>query len=273
MSCELKMQYSLLDNVSSVWKNFAEGFLYESDLSSAADCLKKLVDYANQINFENKSHSRMEVLDRIAKRGIQFSSRLDSTGSDTTEFLGLIGEMLTEDFILRNGFHFFYIKWRNKGTSKSKGIDMIAINNNEETKKFFLIEAKHVHKIAGDVANEIKRRFEDGIGEFDNEKTLYNLAGLSTEFSIAISKNRQFGLSTQELENNCKFLEQRMENKDYNIIIVTCIDKTKYNQTDFKKLMKNISSETDIGSILYLSLNVLKINLLEEKTNLILAGN
>ncbi len=263
----------MLDKISPVWNGFADGFHYESDVSSSEDCLKKLIAFANTINHDNKAHSRQEVINRIMNRGIQFKSRLE-TSSDTTEFLGLIGEIITEHFVKENGgLQEFYTKWRKKGTSKSRGIDMIAIKENNESAEFFLIEAKHLHSVSGNVSNDLKKRIEEGIGEFEHEKTIQSLAGISSEISSAIATIRQVGGNVDSLEKQCDFLEERMQKNDYVLIIVACIDKTKYGNTEFKKLMKNISSETDIGKIDFLEIDVVQINALDEKTNLILGGN
>ena len=267
MTHELKIEYSILDRISPIWRN-SVGLIYKSDLSDTDDCLKKMVDFANQLNFESRAHSRKTILDRVTKRGLRFDSRSYSRGSDTTELLGLIGEIIVEDFISRIGYSMFYTKWRIKGTSKSRGIDMIA-SDAEEPKKIFLIEAKHIHNITDNLSYTIRKRFKDGIKGFDKEKTIFNLAGILGEFSDAISKHRQFMSSTQELEDKCIFLEQLMITGSYGIIIVVCIDKTKYNGVNFRKLMREISSETNVGLICYSSFNILKINLLDEKTKLI----
>lgn len=62
---------------------------------------------------------------------------------DNQEITGLIGEIISEDFLNQTTANEpFYIKWKENGTSKSNGIDMIFFENNE----LFLNESKHLHE-------------------------------------------------------------------------------------------------------------------------------
>jgi hypothetical protein len=161
--------------------------------------------------------------------------------NDRNEITGLIGEMVIEQYLTTGGYGVgFYSKFRKKGTSKSKGIDLI--NNNDG--KLILIECKHPHEpIAQIVSN-----FESAIsGVIDNsympcthENNAIRLAAMRIEFEQSRQNALARGESTATIDDEIKILEDAMLKSDYSIVACILLDKRVATTLDLNVLESKI---------------------------------
>ncbi len=264
---KLGLSYSPQDEIKEVWRDFAQGKLYETDLMPAQRELEKSLKSATQNNQNRKNKlDRKIIVNRILKRGIDLTSTKVTSAMDSNDITGLIGEIIAEDFILTDKVEALFVKWHEHGTSKSKGIDLVVRRINNGNFDLILVEAKHSHKFSN-AKRTIKHRFEEAIDEFEIEKTLLNLLGIINWMSITIEKLKAYSEDYQELEEKCIFLENKINDMSYMIQIVTCIDNDAYDGIIFKDLMKQITSDKDIGNPSKLTMELLRIKTLHHFTD------
>lgn len=267
MSTNLGLSYKPQDTIKPVWRDFAEGNLYETDVTSVQTNLQSSLALAIKNNLDRKNRpDRKSVLDRILKRGINLTSTQVTSTIDSNDITGLIGEIIAEDFVLKDGVEILFAKWREHGTSKSRGIDLIIRKINNGNHDLILVEAKHSHRFSN-AKQTIKQRFEEAIDEFEIEKTLLNLLGITSNMSTTIAKIKAYGENFKELEEKCIFLEKKIYDINYMIQIISCIDNDAFNGIIFKDLMKQIDSDKDIGTPFKLVMELLKIKMLHDFTD------
>ena len=261
MSCQLALKFQLVDHITKIWKDLARGLLHETDLSSSHDCLNELIKFAQNTKSERlELQERKRILTRITqRRQIVLNPQLPSSALDSNDIKGLIGEIIAEDYENMNGANPIFIKWKIHGTSKSQGIDIVVSKKNNSSEELILVEAKHVHTINPNVNQAIKKRIEEGIDEFQVEKTLLSLLRIIEKFSESIANSRASGGSSDALEQLCNFLEDKINNRDYRIEVIACADYDDCVKLEFKSTMKKINSTTDIGNPKELVLNVFEI--------------
>jgi hypothetical protein len=166
------------------------------------------------------------LLESLKRRGFVVSSPLPVYDQD--DVTGLVGEILTKEVLVMRGFEPLSSKFEASGTSKSRGIDLV-MRKFVRRWELRLIEAKHLHKAMKEKATsdspaEIRRRFSDGLDEFERDRTLVNLALVIIPLVHAARNARSTGASMADLESKIDFLISKLKDEDYTLEVAVCID-------------------------------------------------
>jgi len=149
--------------------------------------------------------------------------------------------MIIEQYLATGGYGVsFYSKFRKKGTSKSKGVDLI----NNHNGKLILIECKHPHEPIA----QVSLNFESVIsGIVDNsyipctqENNAIRLAAIRIELEQSRQNALVRGESTATIDDEIKILEDGMLKSDYSIIACILLDKKVTTSLDLDVLESRI---------------------------------
>ncbi len=221
---------------------------FEGDLKTyLKKCLIEARDYKRD---RQVSKTRARLLSDLKQRGIrpQAQVRLD----DRTDVTGLIGEMMAEWHSQLRKCNMLWVKWRIGGTSKSNGIDLIARIRRGSDWQLRLIESKHLHTEAKGVSHReccmaIRNRFLDGIGGFDHDNTISNLAGVVILMGRNIQLNRAAGRDTREAEESRDFVQSRLAQNGYACEVVVIIDSKYCDDKSLSESVKDLQYPTNVG--------------------------
>ena len=148
---------------------------------------------------------------------------------DTRDLIGLIGEILVENLFQNSSVTATIVKWKITGTSKSKGIDLMCrVASERPPDTLLLVESKHVHEEAKGtnvlapsiLAEKLKR----GLSEFEEEKTLLDLANTVAKLDRSIAIDRSISSDPQEKRVLREFIADRLSDQAYSVAIVVSID-------------------------------------------------
>jgi len=202
-----------LSNVSKT-----NGFLILSELKIAKDDLKSLLESSILNALSIKDQKIMEKNNSFLLTYTQ-QNRLPSTNFSATidydDMMGLIGEIVSE-------VHHrqcmeqdpVYVKWRETGTSKSKGLDIVFHKNDQ----LYSIECKHPHESLNNPDNDnikiISRTVNRGFTSHDDHRT--------TEFMTKLYhrhlRQKRFlignHLDTTELDKKTTLLKRLIDNNN-----------------------------------------------------------
>jgi hypothetical protein len=183
---------------------------------------------AAQIRLERRaSKTRKSLLDNLKTAGINASSQ---TGlQDREDEIGLVGEIIVEQASTSRKYEILWPKWKVGGTSKSPGIDVIAKAPRSTGSELRLVESKHLHDEIRGKTHEaccaaIKARFNDGIEEFDRDKTTLNIAGVAVQMGATIRKGRAAGANVAGIERSRDFVSSKLRQDEYAAEVVACVD-------------------------------------------------
>jgi len=157
---------------------------------------------------------------------------IDLTSSflcDQQDLIGLIGEILAEDLFQSTSVTCTVVKWKTSGTSKSKGIDLLCrVTSSHPPDVLLLVESKHVHEeIRGrpsSFPSILADKFERGLSEFEEERTLFNLANVIAKLDRSIAIDRSINSNTREKQALREFIAERLSDQQYNLAVVISVD-------------------------------------------------
>jgi len=202
---------------------------------SFRDFVRNNLDEARRVKQErHKSASRRAVIRSLAERELHVSEKL--TGYDKTDIVGLIGEIISEDFLTSGALEPIFLKWRYTGTSKSKGIDLVVRNSSGKDLELVLCEAKHPHDEIRDLQierchNLIGSKFRLGIDEFEHEKTLLNLANILIHLGAGIRLGKAMISNISLAQEHYAFISECLRKNSYCIDVCAVVD-TQYCNVD-----------------------------------------
>lgn len=197
-----------------------------------------------------RNQNAEKILKSLSSRG--FSVKEELPKYDFDDLVGLIGEMVLEEFVRRNGSELLFAKWKVSGTSKSRGIDLVARKFSKQW-TLTLFEAKHLHvAVKGKPKDrcypEISSRFRNGLAEFEREVTVFNLSNILAKISYSIRHGRALGSEDTNLTLIRDFLSSRLRNEDYSLEVVTCIDSRYCEDVTLGKSTEHVDRPAGIGS-------------------------
>ena len=229
-----------------------------------SDSLKEALLVRQQCRCES---SRREVIKNIRDRGVSITNRL--SGYDKNEVIGLIGEIVMANFVECSGSKMIYVKWREAGTSKSKGIDLIAMDADTDLSEIKLCEAKHIHSEQDMTSNYIsllKGRFRAGLDEFESEKTQLNLSSVIMKLGKAIHVGEAAMTDQTAAKGYYTLITSSLKENRYRIRIVVLIDQKYCNTAALMDSTAQITRPLKVGKEHKIDLSLLELEALEEIT-------
>jgi len=189
------------------------------------------------------------LLKSLEKRGFALMNPLPLIDED--DIVGLIGEMLVKEIAVQRGFEPVFVKFEATGSSKSRGIDLV-VRRFDRTWELTLVEAKHLHqavkgKSKADSPAEIRKRFNDGLDEFEHERTIANIALIIIALIHAARTARGAAAEVPGLDAKISFLIGRLMMEDYSLEVATCIDSKYCEQTTLDVATQSILKREEVG--------------------------
>jgi hypothetical protein len=174
----------------------------------------------------NASRNTSALLKSLSQRGILTSEELPRYDPD--DLVGLTGEVLLKEFSSFLGYESIYAKWETNGTSKSKGIDLVA-RKQTGTPAVALFEAKHLHqsvngKMPIECYSPIRSKFREGLEGFDLDDTSINLAAIICKLDSNLELQRAVGGLDRRMEEIRNLLSNTLSNESYSLEVMACID-------------------------------------------------
>ena len=239
---------------------------------SAGGELQALLDYSISLawNFKqakNASRNTSTMLKSLSNRGILTSEELPRYDSD--DLVGLAGEVLLKAFSSFLGYEAIYTKWETNGTSKSRGIDLVA-RMQTGTTKVALFEAKHLHESVKEHAPtecyaSIRLKFREGLAGFDLDDTRINLAAIICKLDGNLELQRAVGGSDRRIEQIRNLLSNTLRNESYSLEVMACIDGKYCDGSTLNTSLSGVVYPQNLGTR-DAGLSILKCESLEEET-------
>lgn len=215
-------------DIHRLWGRTCKGYLLNRQSTTAlGPMLERSVEQAQK--------TRREALSNLTTARILETIKSDYDISlswsfvyDRQDLVGLIGEILVEDLFQSTSVTGTIVKWKMTGTSKSKGIDLLCKVTLHSTDILLLVESKHVHEEARGrpsfPPSILTEKFERGLSEFEEEKTLFNLANVIAKLDRSIAIDRSIRSNTQEKRVLREFIAERLCDQQYSLAVVVSID-------------------------------------------------
>ena len=255
----------------TLWQGAGEGNFYDAIMDDEfGKSLKINIEEAIRIKQERQTNrSRIAVINNLSERGLNFVNEL--SGYDQNDLIGLIGEIVTDDFIINLSLETIFPKWRYTGTSKSRGIDLVARERIGEEWKLMLYEAKHLHDEIRNSAeklynNLLRGKFENGIDEFESEKTKLNLAYVKMKLGDFIRLGEATGTDVDIVKEHWSLISVGLREDRYRINIVVLADDEYCKDETLQSIFK-ISNPTMEEGNHFLTLTLIKTIHLEKMTD------
>ena len=194
-----------------------------------------------------------------------------ATLSDRIDSIGLIGEIIAEHFSVARKYEILWAKWRIGGTSKSRGIDLVARLRRNSESDLRLIESKHLHdelkgKNQTTCATLIKNKLGDGLEEFDQEKTRLNLAGILRKMSKTIRHIKAAMADATAIERSHAFVNSSLGQNNYSSEIVTSLDSNYCTNSTLSRCIEDLQLPSSIGKHT-MNMSILACDSLEATTD------
>ncbi len=235
----------------SVWDGRGTARSFELDMDKRLKSrIYKSMETASKLKQERLTSSSVgKVISSIEKHGTLVGQPLPTY--DIDDAVGLMGEMITQEFSKSQGFESLFAKWESGGTSKSRGIDLV-VRRFERAWELRLLEAKHLHESVKGIARgacsqKIQRRFADGLDEFEQERTLINLAAIIVKLSGANRVSRAAGTRNEQLEEVFRFLLSQLVYDRYSLEVVACIDAKYCDEGTLKASVRSVVNPVHVG--------------------------
>ena len=232
----------------------------KSDLEEIIrDSIRKARRIKKQKSLEkNKSQILSDLRDIIPVTN--FSDALDYD-----DMMGIIGEIVSEiHHKLCLGHNPVYVKWRDTGTSKSRGLDLLFHKNN----RLISIECKHPHESLRNPANNaltiLSKTANQGFVRHDDHRTeefivkLYARCLENTRFSDGTHSD------TTELDNKINLLRKLMQENDWVEEVELVADKIHYTCDISKDLSDKIKFDKIIETSKQPGVNLLLLEDIQE---------
>ena len=256
------MASELCNELSNIPKT--NGFLILSELKISKSGLKSLLKSSI---LEALSIKKQKIAEKNASFLLTYNQQnsVPSTNFSATldynDMMGLIGEIVSEIHNLQClKKDPVYIKWRETGSSKSKGLDLVFSKNDQ----LYSIECKHPHESMKnqpqDKTTIISRTVKSGFDSHDDHRT--------TEFMTKLYqrhlKQKRFlvgnSLDTTELDKKMALLKKLIEDNNLVEEINLTADKIYHDST----LSNNLDSNLDFSRFALVSKSLGVILLLIE---------
>ena len=188
----------------------------------------------------------------------------DTKYFDSDDLIGLIGEIISENFIINNNNdnNTFYIKWREFGTSKSRGLDLIFENDGT----LLIFECKNPHKSF----SKINPKYNDVIAHALDEAFIQN-SDLKVIHDIIRLYNRYFkqrrflsanGMTTDEMDEKITIIEKCIDKNSFKVNGSVTTDKKSLKHITLKNLESKIHFDkfptTSVNSAIIISVKDLQ---------------
>ena len=264
-------RYTQLATVK-LWNGVGTGCRFCMSLSSTLkDFVMKQMQEARRIKRERlRNRSVREVIKSLFVRGIEIVEELP--GYDVIDVVGLIGEIILEDFVSNSILEPIFPKWRFGGTSKSRGIDLVARKWWGEKWELILYEGKHIHDEARNSKKElchnlIKSKFKIGLDEFEYEKTKFNLASIVMCLDDLITRGEAIKSDVSRTKEYRHLISTGLINDRYQVNVVVTIDAKYCDDTTFDRSISKLRNPVEVGEDHHVTLTLLESALLEKATD------
>lgn len=247
------------------------GLRLQTSATTSKQKLKDMISEAHRIKKERKETKfKSGIISRINARGIRLRYKLSYSSMDSNDIVGLIGEIITQDYSSKPEHEEVFVKWKRSGTSKSKGIDLVLLNI--KNNNLILLEAKNSHSrlVRSNPDQVVKDRLEEALNQFENEKTLLSLSQLVAELSDAKDTLRAAKCDITKLEELCKLIKSKISADSYNIQAFMIMDKKHGNDTVFINAMSKINTSVNLGSNRDILIHLIEVEELDGITEEIL---
>jgi len=175
---------------------------HKNDLENFLDSNLKIAQAKKNSSITEKN-STFIVRDLVSSN---ISIPLQKNNFSEKELTGLIGEIISEKFLIDTDVgNEFYIKWKEKGTSNSQGIDIILRKN----LTLPINESKHSHKqiaTSGNHENLLSGIINDAFKQNSEYHTVLNLARLYLKFYKAIPVLDASGSDSTDMQDKANFV-------------------------------------------------------------------
>lgn len=172
----------------------------DSSIIHVRKCIEKIRDTKNRKAFEKDPTAVYKYL-------TEFTLSHPRSGK-STDMIGLVGEIVCETYHEKcKQQTLFYAKWRETGSSKSNGIDLIF----EEANKLLVVECKHIHSRQS--ANKKSRLLESiraGIVEHSGHQASVFLAARHRVLSKRIRELGAEGSDTSETQQKISVIKKAL---------------------------------------------------------------
>jgi len=229
------------------------------------------LDEAQRIKNEKaKERTPNRLLEDLSLRGLRFVGEIIKI--DKNDVVGLIGEILSETYAKSQDYEMIYPKWKVSGSSKSRGIDLVARSFEHNEWVLILCESKHIHEEVKNIRNElsasrIRNRFNEGLNEFEFEKTLLSLARIIIKIGDNIRLGETMGGNVDRYNEYKTFLSKCLADNDYDIHVIVFIDLMHCDDKTFMKSIATIAKPIQVGESHYVVLTVIESENIEAATN------
>jgi hypothetical protein len=266
----LNKRYSELQSLF-LWEGSGVGHYYRMDIDGEFKLfLTSQIKEAIRVKQERRRESsRRELLKSLRDRGCEIAEELP--GYDENDLVGLIGEIVINDFAVNLGVEPILPKWHYTGTSKSSGIDFVGREKLGDMWELALYEAKHLHDEVRNTKTEcytlIKGKFRIGLDEFESEKTELDLASILLQLENSIRLCKAIESDASSIQEYRAFISSSLQNNRYRLNVVALVDTEYCSETTFEQSISKMPNPLEVGKNHPVSLNLIKAKSLEKTTN------
>jgi len=263
--------YELVSELK-LWEDSGDCCLFRLNIDSELFFfLMNNLEEAKQIKNEKRNErSLYHVIRDISLRGVILIGQIIEI--DKKDLVGLTGEILTEFFIHNQDLELIYSKWRFSGSSKSRGIDLIA--REKESGEWFVVlfESKHIHDEVKGIKIEripsiIRNKYRLGIDEFEVEKTMLSIARLTMQIGEDIRRGESMGGNVTLFKRNKDLLSKCLDYDDFQVRVIVFIDKKYFMRDTFYNSIDLIQKPIHLGERRRVMLMLVESKSLEEITD------
>lgn len=263
-------RYASLDCLT-LWGGIGCGHRFHSAIDNDfRKFILNQIDEARRVRQERrKDRNLRNVIKSLSERGLEIVDKL--TGYDENDVVGLTGEIVMEDFIVDLSFEPVFPKWRYSGTSKSRGIDLVARKRFGDDWELVLYEAKHLHdEIRNQRAelchNSIRSRFKTGMEGFELDKTRFDLANILGKMGDSIRLSEAAGSDATLIREYRNLISEGLSKDSYSVNVVAFADAKHCNDTTFQRSVTEIPIPLQVGRNHSANLTLIESAHLEETT-------
>ncbi len=197
---------------------------------------QQVLQKKNQKVSEKSSSSMIDILNSIKIPVPQTQITLDDN-----EITGLVGEIITEKFVIEQNIgRSFYIKWREIGTSKSKGLDIVL----QRDSILLIVEAKHSHKrlkSSGNHESILASIIDNAFKRNSDFHTALSLLRLYLRLRKTVQQDDAMHLPISEHEQRADLIKTSIRNNSFLTNASLIVDESVLSQIKFNDLVSKIN--------------------------------
>lgn len=229
------------NNSTKSWNGKAELYHYnithnDNLITVLRTEFKQAVEKKNQKESEKSSSSLIDILKSMKIPVPQMQITLDAN-----EITGLVGEIITEKFMIEQNMGIsFYIKWREIGTSKSRGLDIILQRDNV----LLIVEAKHSHTRLKPLGNHeliLASIIDNAFKRNSDFHTILSLLRLYLRLQKSVQQFEAMHLDISKLVQRANFLKISIKNNLFLTNASLVVDDLVLSQIKFDNLVSKIN--------------------------------